>query len=216
MFHLFTVPIMVGNELFMLTQQDVRRVEDTRHMSYNRLNPNQFAAGAFGNSLNQSLPAAPINPLQNFISHYQQNSPMNHEAAQQTEEPGSLVANVTKQLKWAKSCSSSTPYPITYSVGTSTSGLEAQKYKSRPTTTHCSCQTSAQTTTKACNTEPAKKPNKWFKKQRSNHSLSESGSHAPQDQPSETTVTPSDRRRKPLVPPYCVVSEDYDEQQAPF
>ncbi|XP_034485500.1 uncharacterized protein LOC117790248 [Drosophila innubila] len=200
------IPVMVGNELFMLTQQDVRRVEDTRHMSYNRVTYNQLA---------NSTTAAQIHPLQNLISYCQQSCPcpINHEVAQQTEEPHPVVANVSKQLTWSKSCRSSTPYPISYSVGTMTSGLQTPKLESPPDKKHCSCQTGAQTTSKACNTEPTKKPNKWFKKQRSNDSLSDSNSHATQDR-SETTLSPADcpqRERKSLVPPYYVVNEDYDE-----
>lgn len=222
------IPVMVGNELFILTQQDVRRVEDTRHMFYNRLTPNHFASGAFGNPSPQSAPAGQICTLQNLLSHCQQDCPMNCEAAQQTEEPRTIVANISKQLEWSKRCNSSSPYPINYSVATSTSGLPAQKsdysikQREKPKK-HCSCQTSPETISKACNTEPIKKP-KVFQKQSSNDSLPESSCKSKQDRcehsqdkPCQTTPSiaddrPQSQEKKTVVPP-CVVNEEYDDQQ---
>jgi len=196
-------------------------------MFYNRLTPNLFA---FGNHSPQSAPAGQICTLQNLLSHCQQVCPMNCEAAQQTEEPRSIIANVSKQLEWSKRCNSSSPYPINYSVATSTCGLPAQtpdcsiNQRDKPKK-HCSCQTSPETITKACNTEPIKKPKVWFKKQSSNDSLSESSCKPKQDRcehsqdmPSQTTPSRYHHRqqsqeRQSVVPPYCAVNEDYDDQQ---
>lgn len=36
----FIVPVILGNEYFVVTQEDIRHVEDTRILSYNKLLPN--------------------------------------------------------------------------------------------------------------------------------------------------------------------------------
>ncbi|XP_064535698.1 uncharacterized protein Mst89B [Drosophila montana] len=164
------IPIIVGNEMFILTQQDIRRIEDIRHLSYNRLGShaqispilNQWNAQAFGNHFNSSsAPATQFSALQGLLPHSQ------HQPTQvafpgvdidMEKTPPRIVANVSKQLSWSKQSKSSSPYPICYSIATSTSGLPKHNNDDNlhrsPDRKNFSCQTCTNTTSQACNTEP--------------------------------------------------------------
>ncbi|KAH8418498.1 hypothetical protein KR009_005681 [Drosophila setifemur] len=70
------MPVIVGNELFVLTQQDIRRVEDIRVLNYSRLAPNGqlFSAGTTNLFDSGSMPISLPHPpnfctLQDMIAH---------------------------------------------------------------------------------------------------------------------------------------------------
>ncbi|EDV93822.1 uncharacterized protein LOC6563748 [Drosophila grimshawi] len=145
------IPIMVGNEMFVLIQQDIRRIEDTRHVSYTRYSPNgqifpyaQTFGGGFLPAQSQDCPDVEMHDLQ--------------------KTPHRIVANVANQLRWSKINNSTSPYPISYSVATSTTEIQILKKEQRRSggekqKSSCACnttETKAQTTSQACNTEPIK------------------------------------------------------------
>ncbi|EDW66657.1 uncharacterized protein Mst89B [Drosophila virilis] len=158
------IPIFVGNEMFILTQQDIRRIEDIRHLSYNRLGShaqispilNQWNAQPFGNHFNSSTaPATQLSALQGLVP---TQIPFPGVDIDMEKTPPRVVANVSKQLSWSKQSKSSSPYPMCYSIGTSTSALPKQNSDDNPHRSpdrkNCSCQTCTNTTSQACNTEP--------------------------------------------------------------
>ncbi|KAH8417148.1 hypothetical protein KR222_004757 [Zaprionus bogoriensis] len=153
------VPIMVGNELYVLTQQDVRRIEDVRHMSYSRVSPHgqQLPFGT-------CTPESQLGNLLNLLPQCQQQLPMNVvDMATAEGTPSSCSAGIAKQLLWSsQAIQASPPHPMHHTVGTSTFGLDcmAQPDKPQPQAkSHCSCQTSPQTTSCGCNTDaPTPKP----------------------------------------------------------
>ncbi|XP_033163106.1 uncharacterized protein LOC117142917 [Drosophila mauritiana] len=161
------IPIMVGNEIFVLTQQDIRRVEDTRLISYSRLGPNgQFIP------LDTSSPGAvyvpPPNPthfctLDDLLRNVSDkrvrmqmdiDEDVKHPAKsnndtclflRETSNPLKTVASVSTQLEWSKKKSDSKHrLRLCYDAGTSTSGLMTNtgcQHCPKCETQHSSCQT---------------------------------------------------------------------------
>ncbi|KAH8343922.1 hypothetical protein KR084_001790 [Drosophila pseudotakahashii] len=163
------IPIMVGNEIFVVTQQDVRRVEDVRMLSYNRLGPNGLLCPV------DSAPPAPVPfslptttnlcTLEDLMAQTTRNRvkwrmDVDLDAGMKLPstsantpcpflEPVSSrakgVASVTTQLGWSKNKAGSRPvFPLCYSAGTSTSGLMTNtgcQHCPRSETQHSSCQT---------------------------------------------------------------------------
>uniref|UniRef100_B3P101 GG16990 n=1 Tax=Drosophila erecta TaxID=7220 RepID=B3P101_DROER len=135
------IPIMVGNEIFVLTQQDIRRVEDIRLLSYNRLGPNgQFSP------VDTSSPG-PMNFSQPNTSNFCALDDLIRNAAgkRETSNPVKTVASVSTQLGWSKKKVEAEPlFPLCYSAGTSTCGLMTNtgcQHCPRCETHHSSCQT---------------------------------------------------------------------------
>lgn len=157
---------MVGNEIIVLTQQDIRRVEDTRVISYSRVGPNgQFLP------LDTSPPGAVYFPPPN-TTHFCTLDDLIRNASdkrvcmrmdidedvnpakstndtclflQETSNPLKTVASVSTQLVWSKKKSGSEHrLPLCYDAGTSTSGLMTNtgcQHCPKCETQHSSCQT---------------------------------------------------------------------------
>ncbi|XP_017076453.2 LOW QUALITY PROTEIN: uncharacterized protein LOC108111481 [Drosophila eugracilis] len=129
------IPIMVGNEIFVLTQQDVRRVEDIRMLSYNRLGSNGQLCpvySAIPAPIHYSLPNTTnlctlgdlINQASEKRAKIQMDIEHHSNSTKQDSCPTKTVASVTTQLGWSKSKDESEAlFRICYSAGTSTSGL---------------------------------------------------------------------------------------------
>ncbi|SPP84504.1 uncharacterized protein LOC117586753 [Drosophila guanche] len=168
---LVQIPIMVGNEMFVLTQQDVRRTEDIRYLSYNRIMPNGH--------LFPTAAAAPVEATENYFGGIF--SPPNSTLQElfcpkKLEEADKLlspsihdkaprnVANVSTQLAWSKQ---NEIEPLRYSAATSTSSLrqncgcqhEPPRSRSQHTSCHAHaarnawCQTRPETASAASNTD---------------------------------------------------------------
>ncbi|XP_060647774.1 uncharacterized protein LOC132785616 [Drosophila nasuta] len=196
------IPIIVGNEMFMLTQQDVRRVEDTRYMCWKRWTPNE--------QLNCIPTLQPPNAYNSTTM----------TTERQNTVPMDFIANVSNQLRWSKTNGTSATLPLTYSVATSTNAYD-DKGTDPIAKQHCSCQTNPQTCSKACNTEPVKSHNKTCKKNHGNESFSETSCQTIQDTlmrtPSESLFSmsgqPHHERKKSMVPPYFAVNEEHENQR---
>ncbi|BFF89942.1 uncharacterized protein DMAD_08575 [Drosophila madeirensis] len=168
---LVQIPIMVGNEMFVLTQQDVRRTEDIRYFSYNRIMPNGH--------LFPTAAAAPVAATDNYFGEI--SAPPNSTLQElfcpkKLEEADKLlsasihdkaprnVANVSTQLAWSKQ---NEIEPLRYSAATSTSSLsqscgcqhEPPRSRSQHTSCHAHaarnacCQTRPETAAAASNTD---------------------------------------------------------------
>ncbi|XP_017004513.2 uncharacterized protein Mst89B [Drosophila takahashii] len=163
------IPIMVGNEIFVVTQQDVRRVEDIRMLSYNRLGANGRLCPVDSTppaTVPFSLPTTSnLCTLEDLIAQTARNKvkwqmDVDRDADMKLPtttantpcpflEPISSrakgVASVTTQLGWSKIKSGSEPvFPLCYSAGTSTSGLMTNtgcQHCPRSEMHHSSCQT---------------------------------------------------------------------------
>ncbi|XP_037717979.1 uncharacterized protein LOC119552194 [Drosophila subpulchrella] len=165
------IPIMVGNEIFVLTQQDVRRVEDVRILSYSRLGSNGQLRPVDSTSpapVAFSLPTATTTNIctledllaqtarkrVNFQMDVDHDADVKHPSntanspspfLQPVSSRTRTVASVTTQLAWSKNKAEPEPvFPLCYSAGTSTSGLMTNtgcQHCPRSATHHSSCQT---------------------------------------------------------------------------
>uniref|UniRef100_A0A6P4FLU7 Uncharacterized protein LOC108052516 n=1 Tax=Drosophila rhopaloa TaxID=1041015 RepID=A0A6P4FLU7_DRORH len=137
------IPILVGNEKFVLTQQDIRRVEDIRMLTYNRLAPNgQFYPVDLSLTALEpySLPTTSnFCTLDDLIARsltkrvkLDLNKDPGENEKLSTKAPCPIlqqipcrtVASVSTQLGWSKIKAESDPvFPLRYSSGTSTCGL---------------------------------------------------------------------------------------------
>ncbi|XP_017111131.1 uncharacterized protein LOC108135078 [Drosophila elegans] len=125
------IPIMVGNETFVLTQQDIRRVEDIRMLTYNRLEPNGHpfpmvsyptAPGPF--CLPTTTNFCPLNDL--IARPPAKRVKLQLDEGHDAEIPGRIktVASVATQLGWSKiKAEPESVFPLRYSTCTSTCGL---------------------------------------------------------------------------------------------
>ncbi|XP_016949071.1 uncharacterized protein LOC108023893 [Drosophila biarmipes] len=163
------IPVMVGNEIFVLTQQDVRRVEDIRMLTYSRLGSNGQLCPL------DSTPPAPVAfslptptnlcTLEDLIAQTTRKKvnfqmDVNHDAGarnslntanspcpflQPVSSQTRTVASVSTQLGWSKNKAGLDPvFPLCYSAATSTSGLMTNtgcQHCPRTQTHHSSCQT---------------------------------------------------------------------------
>ncbi|XP_037806706.1 uncharacterized protein LOC119600520 [Lucilia sericata] len=155
------VPLILGQDLFLLTQQDVRKIEDSRLFSLSKLMPNgdlklinlqdpndwllhllngenllnnhQFLqlleflnAKRKVNEQCQHLITAPFQQCCTGIPSCPQ--PM-EVSTTQCEHP--VVASIEQQLQWNKCVNTSTPFPMTYSQGTSTTEINWQPLDDR-------------------------------------------------------------------------------------
>ncbi|XP_022213558.2 uncharacterized protein LOC111068401 [Drosophila obscura] len=135
---LVQIPIMVGNEMFVLTQQDVRRTEDIRYLSYTRIMPNghMFPTAAapaadpvnyFGGLVTPLALAYATPPSCALQDLFVPKKPM------EDDKPAPRnVADVSTQLAWSKQVEiePSNHTTLRYSAATSTSNL----------TKNCGCQ----------------------------------------------------------------------------
>ncbi|XP_039491169.1 uncharacterized protein LOC120451489 [Drosophila santomea] len=161
------IPVMVGNEIFVLTQQDIRRVEDIRVLSYNRLGPNgQFppldtaSPGPVHFSPPNTTNFCTLDDLirnatgkrvrmqmdiDEDVKHPTKSTNDTCRNFQETSYPVKTVASVSTQLGWSKKkAESDSRFPLCYSAGTSTSGLMTNtgcQHSPRCETHHSSCQT---------------------------------------------------------------------------
>ncbi|EDW15139.1 uncharacterized protein LOC6573612 [Drosophila mojavensis] len=130
------IPILVGNEVFVVVQQDIRRTEDIRKLSYTQVLPNppnhpflpifnQLNANAFGSS----APVTQLSALQALLLAGQAQNASTFPTSppcpdiEMESNPTKTVADVSNQLHWSKQPKCTSPYPINYSTSTSTSGL---------------------------------------------------------------------------------------------
>ncbi|XP_052840046.1 uncharacterized protein LOC128254755 [Drosophila gunungcola] len=125
------IPIMVGNETFVLTQQDIRRVEDIRMLTYNRMEPNgqlfpmvscPTAPGPF--CLPTTTNFCPLNDI--IARPPTKRVKLQLDEGHDAEIPGRIktVASVATQLGWSKiKAESESVFPLRYNTCTSTCGL---------------------------------------------------------------------------------------------
>lgn len=113
--------MVVGNETFIFSQQDVRRVEDTRYFSYNRMLPNGQLQ-PLTNFGDPWLPDCQVGSLYNLFNQLRPQSP--NTFANVT--PASPIAGIAKQMDWTSNSlnTSSPPFPMHFTKTTSTTGLE--------------------------------------------------------------------------------------------
>ncbi|KAH8277289.1 hypothetical protein KR026_008722 [Drosophila bipectinata] len=136
------IPVMVGNELFVLTQQDIRRVEDTRVFSYNRVVNGQlwpmetpvpvndaFSHGVIQSSLpltNHSCTLHDLLPPKHATFNLN-NSEGNNLATSMYQvscRPPKTVASMATQLGWSKHTEEPRPsFKLKLNAATSTGGL---------------------------------------------------------------------------------------------
>ncbi|XP_034660046.1 uncharacterized protein LOC117896103 [Drosophila subobscura] len=168
---LLQIPIMVGNEMFVLTQQDVRRTEDIRYLSYNRIMPNGHlfptaaaAPAAASDNHFGGISAPPNSTLQELFSPKKPEEADKLLSASIHDKAPRNVANVSTQLAWSKQ---NEIEPLRYSAATSTSSLsqscgcqhEPPRSRSQHTSCHAHaarnacCQTRPETAAAASNTE---------------------------------------------------------------
>ncbi|XP_001359466.3 uncharacterized protein Mst89B [Drosophila pseudoobscura] len=130
---LIQIPVMVGNEMFVLTQQDVRRTEDIRYLSYDRIAPNVHLFPTAAPA------AAPVNYFGGLFTPLAlpctapPNGPLQELFGRKKAEPApGNVADVATQMAWSKEkeIEPSNRAPLRYSAATSTSSL----------TKSCACQ----------------------------------------------------------------------------
>lgn len=107
--------------MFVFSQQDVRRVEDTRYFSYNRMLPNGQLQ-PLTNFGDPWLPDCQIGSLHTLFNQLRPQSP--NICANVT--PASPIASIAKQMDWTSNTlnTSSPPYPLHNTKTTSTTGLE--------------------------------------------------------------------------------------------
>ncbi|ALC45901.1 Mst89B, partial [Drosophila busckii] len=105
------VPIVIGNDIFVLTQQDIRRIEDIRLMSYNRITQNNTLGPSHYFLDHNLMSEGQCCTLQDLISHCQKQKAN----ASQAEE----IQTTCPQLPYSSSAS-----PLRYSCSTSTSDLQ--------------------------------------------------------------------------------------------
>lgn len=107
--------------MYIYSQQDVRRVEDTRYFSYNRMLPNGQLQplSTFGDPW---LPDFQVGSLHTFINQLRPQSPNTCANV----PPSSPIASIAKQMDWSYNHLSSPPYPMHHTKTTSTTGLQLQ------------------------------------------------------------------------------------------
>lgn len=157
----------MGNELFVVVQQDIRRIEDIRQISYNRVLSShhilpmftQLNANVFGTcapTTQSFIPFISPSPQQN-TSIFSAAPPCGLNDVDMEKQPSQIVANVSKQIFWSKQSKSTSPYPIRYSITTSTTELQEKKPidsgKNAEDKKHCSCQTWCKPIGTSCNRE---------------------------------------------------------------
>ncbi|XP_023036745.1 uncharacterized protein LOC111519573 [Drosophila willistoni] len=113
---------MVGNEVFVITQQDTKRVEYIRMLSCSRLT-------AEGNLLPSIFPDQLLASADEVFTQGAQSGQEYAESFQdevpETETgPFLNVASIATQMEWSKKLQTSSPFPLHYSVATSTCTLE--------------------------------------------------------------------------------------------
>ncbi|KAH8322003.1 hypothetical protein KR074_008191 [Drosophila pseudoananassae] len=136
------IPVVVGSELFVLTQQDIRRVEDTRVFSYNRVVNGQLwpmetpasVNDAFSHGVIQTSPPHTNHgaTLQDLLppkhaTFHLNSSEGNHLATslyQVSSRPPKTVASVATQMAWTKHTEEPRPsFKLKLNAATSTGGL---------------------------------------------------------------------------------------------
>ncbi|XP_023306846.2 uncharacterized protein LOC111688568 isoform X2 [Lucilia cuprina] len=145
------VPLILGQDLFLLTQQDVRKIEDSRLFSLSKLmpngdlklinlqNPNDCLMHLLNGANQQFLKLLEfLNDKRNVNEHLTAMSfeqcytscpqPM-EVSTTQCEQP--VVASIEQQLQWNKCVNTSAPFPMTYSQGTSSTEINWQTLDDR-------------------------------------------------------------------------------------
>ncbi|XP_055904571.1 uncharacterized protein LOC129940304 [Eupeodes corollae] len=144
------VPIVLGNECFIISQQDVRKIEDSRFISYHKLGPNGElipVESMFGQegALKDALATAC-----NFQNQAQYGNQQLHEMLATCngpkQEPSKPIkASIAQQMEWANVCNNTSPaFPFTNSASTSMSDMP--KYRSLKCSCNKACCCSCSTT----------------------------------------------------------------------
>ncbi|TMW52063.1 hypothetical protein DOY81_002843 [Sarcophaga bullata] len=128
-------PVLIDNEYYILSQQDVRKSEECRLFALHKLMPNGELKPL--NSINfegllQYLEQQNLACQQNLLNLYKTiNNPTNYQQTDPQEmdiSPKPSVnhtqASINQQVQWDKCISTSSPFPMTYSCATSTTELD--------------------------------------------------------------------------------------------
>lgn len=107
--------------MLIYSQQDVRRVEDTRYFSYNRMLPNGQLQ-PLTNFGDPWLPDCQVGALHTLFNQLRPQSPNTYANV----PPSSPVASIAKQMDWSYNRLSTPPYPMHHTKTTSTTGLPLQ------------------------------------------------------------------------------------------
>ncbi|KAH8326220.1 hypothetical protein KR067_003566 [Drosophila pandora] len=159
------MPVVVGNELFVLTQQDIRRVEDIRVLSYNRVSSNgqicpMGVAPPVNNAFSHAAIQTPLLPpshggtIQDLLPPKQARFLLHNEDEGKhllaslhnvSSRPPKTVASVATQLGWCKHTEEPrVSFTLKLNAATSTGGLMTSIGCQKCSTgekRHTSCQT---------------------------------------------------------------------------
>lgn len=123
------VPIVLGNECFIVTQQDVRKIEDARFISYHKLGPNGELIPV-ETTVGQDIALKDaINMAGAFHNqqHMQQQilEAVRRGCSQRQPDPKASKASIAQQMEWANAYNHATqpPFPFTQSACTSMSDM---------------------------------------------------------------------------------------------
>ncbi|XP_065363250.1 uncharacterized protein Mst89B [Calliphora vicina] len=163
------VPLILGNEFFILSQQDVRKLEECRLFSINKLMPNgdlktinipdpnywllqilkqenltcnqnvwQLLEFLNGKRNQCQPPVTTLSQQRQCTPDFPQPMEISNVVC---ENP--TVASIEQQLQWNKCVNTSAPFPLTYSLGTSTTEINCQqlvgKHLNNIQTSSCCC-----------------------------------------------------------------------------
>lgn len=208
--------------MFIFSHQDVRRVEDTRYFSYNRMLSNGQLQPIinFGDRL---IPDVQLGSLQGVMP---QNRPQSTNNIEMTPNslPSCPIAGISKQMDWmmdrkGEGCA---PYPMHHTKTTSMTGIEVKAKPSRDQTqkmTSCCCQTGPLTISQGCNTSLTRirsppKVKVTFKSDRSSTDDSDTAVNDPKTSKVSDDSQYGMTHSELFIPPFCKRSPNYKKKNA--
>lgn len=207
-----SVPMMVGNEMFVFSHQDVRRVEDTRYFSYNRMLPNGQLQ-PITNYGDRWIPDIQLASLQGLMAQSRPYSP-NDDLGTANSVPLSPIAGISKQMEWTMDTKrlSCPPYPMHHTKTTSMTGIVV---KAKPSDhqmqkmTNGSCQTKPLTVSEGCNTSSTRITRNEPKATVTFKSCPSTGddSDSADNESSKSKVS-----TEMLMPPFCKRNQNYKKK----
>ncbi|XP_055850589.1 uncharacterized protein LOC129915148 [Episyrphus balteatus] len=139
------VPVVLGNECFIITQQDVRKIEDSRFISYHKLGPNGElipVETVYGQdiALRDAILIAGGCQNQQQTVNQQLLEMLGKCCGQKQEPPKPIKASIAQQMEWASTCNNlSPPFPFTHSTSTSMSDMPHPKIPKCCCAENCCC-----------------------------------------------------------------------------
>lgn len=201
--------------MFVFSHQDVRRVEDIRYFSYNRMLPNGQLQ-PITNYGDRWIPDVQLGSLQSLMPQSIPHSPNNDIGTANSVpfSPTAQTAGISKQLEWTtgQKSLSCPPYPMHHTKTTSMTGIvvkpKTSNHKMPKVTNNGSCQTKPLTVSEGCNTSSTR----IRSEPKAKVTFKPSPSICDDSDSTDNESTKSKVSSEFLMPPFCKRNQNYKKK----